>query len=77
MAKHPVPKKKASQARSNRRYKSFQNFAQKRLIDSVKLTKCVSCGADCLMHHACKECGSYRGKGATAKKEEKITKIQA
>jgi ribosomal protein L32 len=84
MPKHPVPKQKTSKARGSRRYKSFQNKARKRLTESVNLTKCESCQATKQMHHACPECGDYRGKLKKAeapksapKKEEKVEKIKA
>ena len=80
MAKHPVPKKKTSKARSSRRYKSFQNKARIRLTEAAKLKKCGNCGAAALMHHACSECGFYKGEnvlGKTAKAEEKVTTIKA
>ena len=79
MAKHPVPKKKASKARSSRRHSKFQNLTRKKLTDLVHLTKCPDCGAQKLMHHICPECGKYKGRQAFAidKKIEKITKIKA
>jgi large subunit ribosomal protein L32 len=66
MAKHPVPKKKTSRARGNRRYKSFKNKAQKRLKQAIQLTKCDNCGSDVRTHHMCANCGFYRGKDRMA-----------
>ena len=80
MAKHPVPKKKASQARSNRRYKDFANSARLRLANDLKIKNCSNCSSPMLDHHVCKECGFFRGEdvmGKSKKAEEKITKIQA
>lgn len=80
MAKHPVPKKKTSRARGNRRYKAFQNKARIRLTDAIKILKCSNCGSPSRAHHACTECGFYRGKdvlGKVAKAEEKVTTIKA
>lgn len=80
MAKHPVPKKKTSRARGNRRYKAFQNKARVRLSEAVQLAKCSHCGAQIRAHHACDECGYYRDKdlmGKMAKAEEKVTTIKA
>lgn len=80
MAKHPVPKKKTSKARSSRRYKSFQNRARIRLEDAIQLGTCSKCAAVTRLHHVCTECGYYRGMdtlGKAKKTEEKITKIQA
>ncbi len=80
MAKHPVPKKKTSRARGNRRYKAFQNKARIRLTDAIQLAKCSNCGSQVRAHHACTDCGFYRGKdmmGQVAKAEEKVTTIKA
>lgn len=80
MAKHAVPKKKASQARSNRRYKDFANEARKRLSNDLKIKTCSHCASPSLDHHVCGACGFYKGKdvmGKSKKAEEKITKIQA
>lgn len=83
MAKHPVPKKKTSKARGNRRYKAFQNKARTRLAENVHLSKCAKCGEVIRMHHACAACGYYGDKkvlgssAAAPVKEEKVTKIKA
>lgn len=80
MAKHAVPKKKASQARSNRRYKDFANEARKRLSNDLQIKVCSNCSSPAMTHHACNACGFYDGKdimGKSKKAEEKITKIQA
>lgn len=80
MAKHPVPKKKTSKARGSRRYKSFLNKARVRLSQAVNLKKCGNCGSAVQMHHACQECGFYKGEnvlGKTQKAEEKVTTIKA
>lgn len=86
MAKHPVPKKKTSKARGSRRYKAYQNKARVRLANSVQLSKCEKCSATIRAHHACGECGFYRGKDlrenltqpeAKAAKTEKVETIKA
>jgi len=79
MAKHPVPKKKTSKARSSRRHSKFVQKERKYLKDLVHLTKCPDCGAKKMMHHVCKECGKYKGRQVfdLNKKIEKITKIKA
>jgi large subunit ribosomal protein L32 len=79
MAKHPVPKKKASKTRSRRRHSQFLQKARKHLKDLVHLTKCPGCGAEKLMHHICPECGKYKGRQAIDinKKIDKITKVKA
>lgn len=60
MAKHPVPKKKTSKARTTRRYKAFQNRARVRLSEAIQLTECSKCQAAVRLHHACPKCGTYR-----------------
>ncbi|MFT7184059.1 MAG: large subunit ribosomal protein L32 [Oceanicoccus sp.] len=83
MAKHPVPKKKTSRARTSRRYKNFQNRARIRLTNSAQLTKCPSCAAVVLQHRACTECGNYRGRDVNqsavpkAVEAAKVTTIKA
>lgn len=39
MAKHAVPKQKQSKSRSSRRYKTFVNKAQKKLLGMVQANK--------------------------------------
>jgi large subunit ribosomal protein L32 len=84
MAKHPVPKKKTSKARGNRRYKSFQNKARTRLAENVHLSTCPKCGEAVRMHHACAACGFYGEKkvlgvsaAAPVKEEAKVKTIKA
>lgn len=80
MAKHPVPKQKTPKSRTSRRHKSFVNKARIRLSDALQLTKCGTCGAMTPAHHACAECGFYRGKdilGKSAKAEATSTTIKA
>lgn len=78
MAKHPVPKKKTSKAKTKKRYQSFQGRARKQLADRVHITKCPDCGGAKLLHHACTECGKYRGRQVfdLDKKIDKITKVK-
>lgn len=79
MAKHPVPKKKTSKARSSRRYNKFVFETVKKIKNGINLTKCPACGATKRNHHVCHECGQYRGKQILRKDNaaEKITKIKA
>lgn len=77
MAKHPVPKKKTSKARSKQRYAKFAFEAARKLINRVSLTTCDNCGAKKRNHYVCRECGTYRGRQVLNNKEEKITKIKA
>lgn len=79
MAKHPVPKKKMSQARTASRYASFAGKKRKRLNGFVNVVTCPSCGNPMLNQMACKSCGNYRGRSTrdTGKMVDKITKIKA
>lgn len=79
MAKHPVPKKKTSKASSRARYGSFKTKTLTKISNAIKLVDCSNCGAKRKMHHACLECGMYKGRQVLdkSKKVEKITKIKA
>ncbi|MFA7685868.1 MAG: 50S ribosomal protein L32 [Candidatus Gracilibacteria bacterium] len=79
MAKHPVPKKKASVSRQKKRYGSFKTKTLKKLAKSSNLVACPNCGAKRPTHTVCKECGQYRGRQVLdkQKKIDKITRIKA
>lgn len=85
MAKHPVPKKKTSRARGNRRQKAYENKARVRLSNAIQVTTCPTCKTAIRQHHACPDCGFYKGKATfavaeekpQAKAEEKIETIKA
>lgn len=79
MAKHPVPKKKVSNARTAMRYAAFAFKKHRRLESFVNVVVCKSCGAPTLNQRACKACNNYRGRSVTdmAKVVEKITKVKA
>ncbi len=79
MAKHPVPKKKTSKARSKRRYGSFKTKTLTKLSNKVNLVTCPNCKVKIVTHRACPECGQYKGRQVIdkQKKIEKITKIKA
>lgn len=81
MPKHPVPKKKTAKSKSRKRYGSFQSKVLKKLDNLVNLTDCKEdgCNAKHLNHHACPECGKYRGRQVlnVEKKSDNITKIKA
>ena len=55
MAKHPVPKKKTSKARRDKR-RSHHALTPK------TLTECPQCKAMKPQHVVCPECGSYAGR---------------
>lgn len=79
MPKHPVPKKKTAKRTTKQRYGSFKTKALKKLSGVVSLADCPNCGAKHLTHHACGECGQYRGRQVIDKQKQvdKITKIKA
>ena len=62
MAKHPTPKRKLPKSDGRKRYSMFQYKARKRLKNMVNLTKCSNCGEKRITHHACPNCGFYRGR---------------
>lgn len=63
MAKHAVPKQKQSKSRSSRRYKTFVNKAQKKLLGVVQSSKNAAAKAEKL--------------AKTQKKSAKVTTIKA
>jgi len=90
MAKHAVPKRKQSKARSGRRYKTFVRGVQLKLSNVASLKNCPSCKTKMVQHQACKECGMYQGrdvlgkrlaqqglKKSAAKAKAKVTTIKA
>lgn len=79
MAKHPVPKKKVSNARTAKRYAAFANKKYKKIRAFVNVVTCKSCGNPALNQQACPNCGFYRGRGVMdmGKAVSKITKVKA
>lgn len=80
MAKHAVPKKKMSKARTRRRHTTFVKATQKKLLNKLVLVKCPNCAATKMNHQVCKECGQYNGKqilDTKGKVDKAITKIKA
>lgn len=79
MAKHPVPKKKVSNARTAKRYAAFAFKKHRKLGDFVNVVNCPSCGGPKLNQLACPNCGKYRDRSVIdmGKAVEKITKIKA
>ncbi|MFA6521661.1 MAG: 50S ribosomal protein L32 [Candidatus Gracilibacteria bacterium] len=79
MAKHPVPKKKVSNARSAQRFASFKQKKYRKIKNFVNIIKCKACGNPALNQQACPKCGNYRGRSTRDAKKvvEKITKVKA
>lgn len=80
MAKHPVPKKKRSKARTNRQYKAFQNDVRLLWTDKMQFEPCGACGVTGRVHHVCTACGAYRGvprRKAVVVPEAKVTTVKA
>jgi large subunit ribosomal protein L32 len=78
MSKHPVPKRKTSKPRTSRRYNKFVFETVKKLQGRVNLTTCTNCGEKRLTHHACGECGFYRGRQVLfLGNDDSITTIKA
>ena len=79
MAKRPTPKKQQANSQSSRRYKAFQNRAQKRLVNTTNLNQCPKCKEKKLAHTACPTCGYYKGRSVLNMEKEidKVTKIKA
>jgi large subunit ribosomal protein L32 len=78
----PVPKKRKSPAKRDRRRAHHDKVTPK------NLTYCTNpeCGAPVLQHHVCPECGQYKGEAVIqvvtveeveAKKKEKREKVKA
>lgn len=79
MAKHPVPKKKMSNARTAKRFAAFAFKKRRKIEGIVQVIVCPSCGKPMLNQQACRSCGNFRGRSVLAKMKviEKITKIKA
>lgn len=80
MAKHPVPKRRASATRGNRRYATWKRGELKRLNRISKTVECKQCKQPRLPHTACPTCGYYRGRvvvDMAQKSEKKIEKVKA
>ncbi|NQT29762.1 MAG: 50S ribosomal protein L32 [Candidatus Saganbacteria bacterium] len=63
----PVPKKRHSNSRQGKRRASNYKLAP------ATLSRCATCGAAVLPHHACPSCGNYRGRPILKLKAEKNT----
>ena len=71
----PVPKKRLPSSRRDRRRSHHA-------LTATGTVECPSCGAATLPHHACPNCGTYKGRSVTegravkdAKKQEKKVAI--
>lgn len=62
MSKKPTPKQKISKCRTSRRYHAFENKAQKRILNNLKLVVCSHCNELTRSHFACHVCGYYKGR---------------
>jgi large subunit ribosomal protein L32 len=60
----PVPKRKTSKSRRDKR------SAGKRKVD-YSSTKCVTCGAGMMQHTVCSSCGFYKGEKILRTKDER------
>lgn len=63
----PVPKKRHSNTRTNRRRANWK-------IKPVNFYSCPSCGEPILPHNACPSCGMYQGRQVLKIKEKKENK---
>lgn len=58
-----VPKRKTSKSKRDKR-RTHQK------IEAPNITECPECGEAKLPHHACPECGSYRGRNILESEED-------
>ncbi|MFA6457838.1 MAG: 50S ribosomal protein L32 [Patescibacteria group bacterium] len=80
MAKHPVPKHRATATRGGRRYSTWKTKELKRLTKISTTVACPKCKSPRQPHTACPTCGYYRGRVVIdlAKKDaKKISKVKA
>jgi large subunit ribosomal protein L32 len=80
MAKHPVPKRRATATRGGRRYSTWKTNELKRLTNLTKTVDCPKCEQQRLPHTACPTCGYYHGRvvvDLVAKDAKKVQKVKA
>jgi large subunit ribosomal protein L32 len=79
MAKHPVPKYKTPKRKTKRRYSAFARGVRVKLEGVVNLIECPGCKQKMMNHHACPNCGKYKGRQVIdmSKEVDKITKVKA
>jgi large subunit ribosomal protein L32 len=58
-----LPKHKISKSRRDKR-------RTHKKISALNLSTCPDCGEATLPHHACPNCGSYKGRNVISKEEE-------
>lgn len=58
------PKRKQSKARTAKRRSQYYNR-----LEAPSLMECSNCGATKQLHHACPNCGHYRGRAVVAREE--------
>ncbi len=63
----PVPKRKTSKSRRNRRSSSW-------FIRPQAITECGNCSKPLVPHCACSECGFYKGAKVLRTKNERVVK---
>ncbi len=57
-----VPKHRTSKTKRDKRRTHDK-------LEAPTLTKCTQCGEARLQHHACPECGTYKGRSVTGEEE--------
>lgn len=80
MAKHPVPKRRASRTRGDRRYATWKKVQLKKLNNFARTVPCPKCKQPRKTHTACPTCGHYRGRTVVdyaKKNEKKVEKVKA
>ena len=79
MAKHPVPKYKTPKRKTKQRHSKFMYGVRVKLEGIVNLIDCPNCKQKMMNHHACPNCGKYRGRKVIdmEKQIDKITKVKA
>ena len=65
-----LPKRRHSKTRGKKRRTHYK-------LDEKSITKCTNCGAAILPHHACSDCGFYKGKQVVVKKDKSKKKKKA
>jgi large subunit ribosomal protein L32 len=74
-----VPKKKTAKSYSKTRYSHYEKDQQRRILNETNIVICSECNTPKRSHHACAECGKYRGRQVIVQKTtaDDTTRIQA